>query len=80
MEKQWAVWTGEYDNDAANWYEDHDAALEAWHTIAQGIGDGEVASMQRFDADGNPDEDLPHEIRRDGDDLLEYYNGERCWA
>lgn len=80
MKKQWAVWTGEFDNDAANWYEDHDAALEAWHTLAQGVPDGDSAYMQRFRANGDPDENFPHELRRDGDDLMEYYGSERCWV
>lgn len=80
MKKVYGVWTGEYDNDATDWHEDHDAAFEAWHERAQGIEDGETASMQRFNEDGSPDEDYAHELRRDGDDLNEYYNGERCWA
>ena len=80
MMKQYAVWTGEYDNDAATWYEDHGTAFEAWHTLAQTIPDGDSAYMQRFDDDGEPDENHPHELRRDGADVLEYYGGERRWA
>lgn len=78
--KQYAVWTGEFDNDAANWYEDHGTAFDAWHKLADTLADGDSAYMQRFDGDGEPDEDYAHELRRDGDDLNEYYNGERCWA
>ena len=80
MKKQWAVWTGEYDNDAADWYTDHDTAFDAWHALAKGIKDGESAYMQRFDEDGDPDEDYAHELRREGADVLEYYGGERLWA
>ena len=78
--KQWAVWAGEFDNDNADWYTDHDAAFAAWHKLAQTIQDGSSAYMQRFDEDGDPDEDYAHELRRDGDDLMEYYGSERCWA
>lgn len=80
MKKQWAVWTGEYDNDAADWYADHNTALDAWHALGKELGEGESAYMQRFDEDGDPDEDYAHELRRDDTGLLEYLGGERMWA
>jgi hypothetical protein len=77
--KQYAVWVCD-EFDTADWYTDHDAAFDAWHALAQAITDGESAYLQRFDANGEPDEDYPHELRRDGADVLEYYNGARVWA
>ena len=81
MKKQWAVWTGAWeDNDTPERYTDHDTAFYAWHTLAQGVPDGDSAYMQRFDEDGDPDEDYAHELRRDDTGLLEYLGGERMWA
>lgn len=81
MKKQWAVWTGAWeDNDTPEWYTDHDTAFDAWNKLAQTIPDGESAYMQRFDKDGDVDEDYAHELRREGADVLEYYGGERLWA
>ena len=78
---QYAVWTGaEHDTEKADWFADHDAAFDAWHALAKTIPDGGSAFMQRFDDDGEPDENHPHELRRDGADVLEYYGGERRWA
>jgi hypothetical protein len=80
MENQYAVWTGEFDNDRANWYTDHGTAFTAWRTLAETLADGESAYMQRFDGEGDPDEDFPHELRSEGGDIREYYNGARLWV
>lgn len=79
--KQWGVWVGEFvDNDTPDWYGDHDEAFDAWHALADGLSDGESAYLQRFDEDGETDEDFAHELRMEGGQVLEYYAGERVWA
>lgn len=80
MKQVYGVWAGEYDNDAANWYEDHGTAFEAWHKLADTLADGKITYIQRFDEDGTPNEDYAYELRREGEDIREYRNGERCWA
>lgn len=81
MKKQWAVWTGAWeDNDTPEWYTDHDTAFDAWHALGKELGEGESAYMQRFDENGGVDEDFPHELRREDGMILEYYAGERMWA
>lgn len=81
----YGVWANEqfdpedYSN-MADYYEEYGEAFDAWHALADSLPNGESAYLIRFDADGEPDENHAHELRREDGQTLEYYNGERMWC
>ena len=81
MKRTYGVWAGEFeDNDTPEYYTRHSEAFDAWHALAEGLGAGESAYMQRFTENGDADEDFAHELRREDGELHEYYGDERLWA
>jgi len=81
MKRTYGVWAGEFeDNDTPEYYTDHDEAFDAWHALADELPDGESAYMQAFTESGEVAEDFAHELRREDDELHEYYGGERLWV
>ena len=81
MKNQYGVWAGEVEgNDTPEYYTRHSEAFDAWHALAEGLGAGESAYMQRFTENGDVAEDFAHELRWEDGELGEYYGGERLWA